>query len=85
MNRKFGKNENSKSQEKNPSAPMELGIRKISSQNFSKIVTLPKHFVNSSPFGEFSMVKMTMLEDGSLKLTPVRQNDESDVFSAFKP
>ena len=63
-------------------APTDLGIRKVSSQNFSRIVTLPKRFVNS-PFGEIIMVKMTMLEDGSLKLTPVRQNDEPDTFSVM--
>lgn len=77
---RVGKNDT----EKPADAPItDLGIRKVSSQNFSKIVTLPKHFVNSSPLGEFTMVRMTLLEDGSLKLTPIRQNDDPDEFSVF--
>ncbi|HEX9845003.1 MAG TPA: hypothetical protein VGA92_00905 [Candidatus Nitrosotenuis sp.] len=66
------------------SRKVDLGERKVSKMNFSHIVTLPKRFVNS-PFGEIRLVKMTLLEDGSLKIIPVRQNDEPDVFSTFKP
>lgn len=61
---------------------IDLGERKISKMNFSYIVTLPKCFVNSS-FGVITKVKRTMLEDGSLKLTPVRQNGDPDEFSVF--
>jgi hypothetical protein len=61
---------------------IDLGERKISKMNFSYIVTLPKCFVNS-PFGTVTKVKRTMLEDGSLNLTPVRQNGDPDEFSVF--
>jgi hypothetical protein len=68
---------------KNHNEPtVELGTRKISKMNFSYIVTLPKCFVNS-PFGAVTKVKRTMLEDGSLLLTPIRQNSDPDDFSVF--
>ena len=55
---------------------LDLGERKISRMNFSYIVTIPKIFVKNSPFGEIRIVRITMLEDGCLKLTPVREKDE---------
>jgi len=61
---------------------LDLDERKISKMNFSYIVTLPKCFVHS-PFGIITKVKRTMLEDGSLKLTPIRQNSDPDEFSVF--
>lgn len=61
----------------------ELGERKVSKMNFSHIVTLPKKFIRNSPYGKITIVKMTLLEDGSLKLTPVRQNEEPDEFSVM--
>ena len=61
---------------------IELGERKVSKMNFSYIVTLPKCFVHS-PFGIVTKVKRTMLEDGSLILTPIRQNPDPDEFSVF--
>jgi len=68
---------------KNSNKPqIELGERKISKMNFSYIVTLPKCFVNS-PFGLVTKVKRTMLEDGSIKLTPIRQSSDPDEFSVF--
>jgi len=55
---------------------LDLGERKISRMNFSYIVTIPKIFVKNSPFGEIRMVRITMLEDGCLVLSPVREKDE---------
>ena len=55
---------------------LDLGERKISRMNFSYIVTIPKIFVKNSPFGEIRMVRITMLEDGCLMLSPVREKDE---------
>lgn len=56
---------------------LDLGTRKISRMNFSYIVTIPKIFVQNTLNGGITkMVKMTMLEDGSLKITPVREKDE---------
>jgi len=62
---------------------IDLGKRKISKMNFSHIVTLPKRFIRNSPYGKITTVKMTMLKDGSLKLTPVHQKDEPDEFSVM--
>jgi hypothetical protein len=59
----------------------DLGERKVSKMNFSHIVTLPKSFIQNSPYGKITSVRMTMLKDGSLKLTPIRQKDEPDEFS----
>jgi hypothetical protein len=60
---------------------MDLGERRVSKMNFSHIVTLPKKFIQNSPFGKITTVRMTMLKDGSLKLTPTRQKDEPDEFA----
>jgi hypothetical protein len=62
---------------------LDLGERKVSKMNFSHIVTLPKSFIRNSPYGKITTVKITMLNDGSLKLTPVRQKDEPDEFSVM--
>lgn len=62
---------------------MDLGERRVSKMNFSHIVTLPKKFIQNSPYGKFTLVKLTMLKDGSLKLTPVRQKNEPDEFSVM--
>ena len=48
-----------------------LGIRKVSNMNFSKIVTLPKTFTENF-LGEDMKVRITMSQDGSLTLTPVK-------------
>ena len=57
--------------------PKEFGERKVSRMNFSYIVTLPKKFVQNTQNGEtITVVKLTMLEDGSLKITPVHENIE---------
>jgi hypothetical protein len=60
---------------------IDLGDRKVSKMNFSHIVTLPKRFIRNSPYGQITTVRMTLLKDGSLKLTPIRQKNEPDEFS----
>lgn len=68
---------NIKTNEKtNGSKPKELdlGERKVSRMNFSNVVTLPKTFTKNC-LGENMVVKMTMLEDGCLKLTPVGKSN----------
>ncbi len=55
------------------SKELELGTRKVSKMNFSHIVTLPKLFIRNSPYGEIKLVRMIMLEDGSLKIIPVHE------------
>jgi hypothetical protein len=55
---------------------LDLGERKVSRMNFSYIVTLPKIFVRNTPYGEIRAVRITMLEDGSLKLVPIHRKNE---------
>ena len=55
---------------------LELGERKVSKMNFSYIVTLPKIFIRNTPYGEITLVRITMLEDGCLKLTPIHKQRE---------
>ena len=55
---------------------LDLGERKVSRMNFSYIVTLPKIFVRNTPYGEIRTVRITMLEDGSLKLVPIHRKNE---------
>ena len=60
---------------------LDLGTRKISRMNFSYIVTIPKIFVQNTLNGGITKtVKMTMLFDGSLKITPIHEKDESAEF-----
>ncbi len=47
---------------------LNLGVRKVSNMNFSKIVTLPKTFTENC-LSETMQVQMTM-SDGRLTLTP---------------
>ena len=54
------------------SKEIDLGERKVSKMNFSYIVTIPKIFIQSTPYEEITVVRITMLEDGCLKITPVR-------------
>lgn len=49
---------------------LDLGVRKVSNMNFSKVVTLPKTFTQNC-LGESMEVQMTMSPDGRLTLTPV--------------
>jgi len=57
---------------------LELGTRKVSNMNFSKIVTLPKPFTQNY-LGESMEVSMSMTHDGRLTLTPIKtkKGDES--------
>lgn len=54
---------------------LDLGIRKVSNMNFSKIVTLPKTFTENY-LGKNMEVKMTMSQDGKLTLTPICKTKE---------
>ena len=49
---------------------LDLGPRKVSNMNFSKIVTLPKPFTDNY-LGENMEVQMSMSYDGKLTLTPI--------------
>ena len=62
---------------KSESKEHDLGIRKVSIMNFSKIVTLPKDFTKF--LDEDRFVKMT-IEENTLKITPIRvpQDKEGD-------
>ncbi len=58
----------------------DFGIRRISKMNFSHIVTIPKIFVQSTPYERIIAVKIIMLKDGCLKLIPVRaKNGDSEI------
>ena len=59
-------------QTKTQTKNLDLGIRKVSNMNFSKVVTLPKTFTENF-LGENMEVKMTMTSDGKLTLVPVKQ------------
>jgi len=50
---------------------LDLGSRKVSNMNFSKIVTLPKPFTDNY-LGENMEVQMSMSHDGKLILTPIK-------------
>jgi len=50
---------------------LDLGVRKISAMNFSKVVTLPKAFTDNY-LDKSMQVRITMTSDGKLMLTPVR-------------
>ncbi len=70
--------------EKTKDRELELGTRKISRMNLSFIVTIPKIFVqNTLNGGTTKTVKMTMLPDGSLKITPVREKVEPEEFAVM--
>ena len=58
--------------------------RKVSKMNFSYIITLPKRFVQNQKTGQVTTkVKLTMLDDGSLKITPVRMKDDPSDLSVM--
>ena len=68
--------------QKTKNKELDLGTRKISRMNFSYIVTIPKIFVQNTMNGQATrMVRMTMLPDGSLRITPIQQKTEPDEFS----
>jgi len=51
---------------------LDLGTRKVSTMNFSKVVTLPKTFTENF-LGENMEVNMTLTTDGKLMLVPIKQ------------
>lgn len=57
---------------KNHIKNLDLGTRKVSNMNFSKIVTLPKTFTENFLGGNME-VKMTLTRDGKLTLVPLKQ------------
>ncbi len=56
---------------------LDLGTRKVSNMNFSKIVTLPKPFTQNY-LGESMEVSMSMSQDGRLTLTPIKTKKEKE-------
>lgn len=59
---------------------IDFGIRRISKMNFSHIVTIPKNFIQSTPYEKIVAVKIIMLKDGCLKLIPARaKNGDSEI------
>ncbi len=61
---------------KSQTKELNLGIRKVSDMNFSKIVTLPKTFTQNY-LGKNKEVEMTMSQDGKLTLTPISKSKEA--------
>jgi len=57
------------------SKELDLGVRKVSNMNFSKVVTLPKTFTNNW-LGKNMEVSMSMSHDGKLILTPTNSKKE---------
>jgi hypothetical protein len=57
-------------QVKNHVKNLDLGLRKVSTMNFSKVVTLPKAFTENY-LDANNTVRVSMSPDGSLILTPV--------------
>jgi hypothetical protein len=54
---------------------LDLGKRKVSRMNFSKVVTLPKSFTDNY-LDENMEVSMSMSHDGKLTLTPIPAKKE---------
>jgi len=57
---------------------LNLGVRKVSPMNFSKIVTLPKPFTDNW-LNQTNEVQMSMTPDGKLMLTPIKTKKEMKV------
>jgi hypothetical protein len=53
---------------------LDLGTRKVSTMNFSKVVTLPKTFTQNF-LGKDMEVRMTMSTDGKLTLIPIKPKE----------
>ena len=51
---------------------LDLGTRKVSTMNFSKVVTLPKTFTENY-LSENMEVNVSMSHDGKLILTPIKR------------
>ena len=52
---------------------LDLGTRKVSTMNFSKVVTLPKTFTENY-LSENMEVNVSMSHDGKLILTPIKRS-----------
>lgn len=61
-----------KNKSKNKSKDLDLGVRKVSRMNFSKIVTLPKTFTENC-LDDTMKVQISLKSDGTLNLRPVCQ------------
>jgi len=55
---------------------VDLGTRKITRMNFSRIVVLPKTWVNQNRIATAGAVSCTMNEAGDLVLSPVNSENE---------
>ena len=64
-------------QTKTQSKNLDLGTRKVSNMNFSKVVTLPKTFTENF-LGENMEVSMTLSTDGKLTLVPVKNTKRGE-------
>lgn len=62
-------------QKRKPTNELDLGLRRVGTMNFSKVVTLPKTFTDNY-LSKTRTVRVTMLPDGRLTLTPVHTNDK---------
>lgn len=51
---------------------LDLGTRKVSTMNFSKVVTLPKAFTENY-LSKNMEVNVSMSQDGRLILTPIKR------------
>ena len=51
---------------------LDLGTRKVSTMNFSKVVTLPKPFTENY-LSKNMEVNVSMSQDGRLILTPIKR------------
>ena len=56
----------------NSNRTLDLGIRKVSTMNFSKVVTLPKTFTENY-LSKNMEVSVSMSADGRLILTPIKR------------
>jgi len=57
---------------KTVSKNLDLGTRKVSTMNFSKVVTLPKTFTENY-LSKNMEVNVSMSQDGKLILTPIKR------------
>lgn len=57
---------------------LNLGVRRVSPMNFSKIVTLPKPFTDNWLI-DTNEVQMSLTHDGRLTLTPIKSKKEMKV------
>ena len=58
--------------EKSNRKNLDLGTRKVSTMNFSKVVTLPKTFTENY-LSKNMEVNVSMSQDGRLILTPIKR------------